>query len=111
MPKFRGEVGVMSVVEDSPGNYVEVVTPHILYGELIRIAHNVASADSHVSEITPGYSVSIMPTREVIDNWYGIRYVVYRGVYWTVTSVTFDGPRLTLRLGGVYTGEKPTGST
>jgi len=47
-------------------------------------------------------SISILADAYASKNYHQIKYVVWDGVKWNVTSVTVGRPRLTLELGNVY---------
>jgi hypothetical protein len=53
-------------------------------------------------------SISIVADEFAREKFFAIRYILWAGVYWSVTSVQVDHPRLTLQLGEVYNGAKGT---
>ena len=55
-------------------------------------------------DITLNNKISIVTDLFADEHLYAIRYVVYGGSKWKVTSVELRRPRIVLSIGGVYNG-------
>lgn len=108
MAKFYGEIGfVESNVETAPGVWQDVVKEFPYYGDVLRISRQLENANEKVnSDLSISNSFSIMADAYAYNHFFAMRYVKWQGAYWTVTDVEVQRPRLILRVGGLYHGEK-----
>jgi hypothetical protein len=111
MAKFYGAVGYGISVEDpeDSGIWVEQITEINYRGNVLRNSRNLLSGETLNDDVTVSNSISIVGDPYAIEHFFDIRYVVWAGVRWTVTSVDVEvnNPRLTLSLGSVYNGPTP----
>lgn len=109
MPKYHGKVGYGFAVEDPPdsGIYVDRITEHTYFGEIVRNTRKLISNENLNSDISVGNSISIIADEYAIGHFMKIKYVEWAGVFWTVTDVEVQSPRLLLSLGSVYNGPTP----
>ena len=108
MARFRGAVGYVENTEVRPGIWLDEVTekPHgfnVLQNTLQFQEDEQVNKDLALQD-----SVSFVADAYANEHFSAIRYVKRAGVFWVVTSVTLERPRLILRLGGVYNGKKPS---
>ena len=105
MARFHGLVGYGESVETPPGSGVwkDTITKSPYTGDVLRNAMNPESKEVN-SDITVQNSISIVADEYAIKHFFLIKFVGWQGVYWTVTSVEVQSPRLLLRLGKVYNG-------
>lgn len=109
MAKFSGPVGfVLPAVETSAGVWEEPVVEQKLYGDILRPARQLEGGDKVNNDLSVSNSISVVKKGFAANNFLHLRYVKWMGGYWTVTNVEVQGPRLILRLGGVYNGPKPS---
>lgn len=106
MARFYGEVGYGETVEQAPGVFEDVIIPRKYRGDVVRNARGLRDGDKVNSDITVSNSISIVADAYAYENFMSIKYVVWAGVYWIVTDVEVERPRLVLRLGGMYNGPK-----
>lgn len=107
MAKFFGVVGFSEgQVEIEPGIWVERIVEKEFYGDLIRPARQLEVGDKVNSDLRVNNSISILADGYASDHFFAIRYVQWAGVLWDVPDVQVQSPRLVLRLGGVYDGER-----
>lgn len=106
MARFAGLVGFAHTVRTAPGVSSEVITekgPY--YGDVKRASRTMTQGDA----VSPGLSTTNMIEIVAGDNYaseniFAIRFVEWAGTAWVVAEATVQGPRLLLRLGGVYHG-------
>jgi len=108
MAKFYDVVGYGHSVEKRPGVWDDVITEKMYFGDVIRPTRQTREGEKVNNDLTVSNSISIMADAYASDNFFAISYVKWMGVLWEVTSVTVEGPRLLLRLGGVYNGPTPS---
>lgn len=108
MARFSGLVGFVHTVRTRPGVSSEVVTEKGPYfGDVKRASLNVSTTNSVNAELRTTNTVEIMADDEYVsENIFAIRFVVWAGTPWEVAEVTVQRPRLLLRLGGVYRGNR-----
>lgn len=65
-------------------------------------------------EIIPRYrtttSVSVLSDGVIKPDYSNLRYVLYAGVRWSISTVTHEPPRMTIFIGEVYNGPTPGGA-
>lgn len=107
MARFAGLVGFVHSVRTAPGVTQEVVTekgPY--YGDVKRASMSMQQGSSVNTELTTSNLIEIVADEYASENSFAIRFVERAGVPWAVTEVTVERPRLLLRLGGVYHGQR-----
>lgn len=109
MARFAGLIGFIHTVRTKPGVSEEVVTekgPY--YGDVTRKSLSVTPGDSVNPDIRVTNTIEIVADEYASDNIFAIRFVEWAGTTWAVAEVTVQRPRLLLRLGGVYVGQRAT---
>ena len=108
MAKFYGEIGYAETnVETAPGVWQDVVKEIKYYGDVLRISRQLENANEKVnSDLSISNSFSIVADAYAYNHFFAMRYVKWQGAYWTITDVEVQRPRLILRVGGLYHGEK-----
>jgi hypothetical protein len=106
MAKFHGKIGYSSVVEKAQGVYVDQPTEREYYGDVIRESKQFTNSGQVNDNLTMNNRISIIADDFANSNFSAMRYVVWAGVYWKISSIEAQRPRLILSLGGVYNGPK-----
>lgn len=104
MSKFSGSVGYVATVETKPGVWDDSVIERHYTGDLIRNTNRVQTTDKVNDDITISNEISIVADPYANQNFQSMRYVVFKGAKWKITSVEVSFPRLILTIGGVYNG-------
>lgn len=107
MARFAGKIGfiITHEREDDPGVWVEEKIERIAYGDIIRNINRMEQGVSINDNIALNNEVRVVMDPFVSNNYQNIRYVVYRGVKWKVSSVDITNyPRISLYLGDPYNG-------
>jgi hypothetical protein len=107
MARFSGLVGFALTQRIRPGVTAEqIVERGPYFGDVKRASVSHSNDNSVNTELRVSNTVEIVADEFVNDNAFAIRFVVWAGVPWEVAEVTLEHPRLHLRLGGVYKGER-----
>lgn len=106
MAKFYGKIGYGSSLETAPGVWEDVITERNTRGDVIRNSVRVRETQAVNDDLTVGNSISILADGYANNNLSAMRYVEWMGTLWKISEVEVQGPRLVLRLGGVYNGPK-----
>lgn len=92
--------------EEKTGIWIDEITERDYAGDIIRATKQWSpSNDKTNDDLTLSNRISIVADDFANQNFSAMRYAVLDGVYWTITSVEIQRPRLILTLGGVYHGE------
>ena len=106
MAKFYGQIGFVTTVEEPEGSgtWVEQVTERNYYGDVNRINRRWEPQSQVNDNITINNEISVLSDPFVSQNIPWIKYVLWTGTKWKVTSVDVQYPRVILSVGGVYNG-------
>ena len=106
--KLNGQVGFVQTVESpaESGVWVEQATERDYYGDVNRIVRRWDSVQKVNDDVTVNNEISIVSDPYITQNLPWIKYVVWNGARWKVSSVEVQYPRLILSVGGVYNGEQ-----
>lgn len=103
MAKFYGAIGFAETVETDPGIWEEKIVEHSYSGDVIRNIRNLQTPTESVNDnINVSNEISIVADPYANQNMYAMRYIVFQGVKWKISSVTVNYPRLILTIGGLY---------
>jgi len=100
--KWCGKIGFAEQVETYPDVWEEVITEKTYYGDIIRNTRRIQAVDKVNSDLTIQNEISIVADPYATNNFYSMRYIVFMGTKWIVSSVEVQYPRLILSLGGQY---------
>lgn len=106
--KFVGKIGFwIADRETKPGLFEPGIVEKAYTGDVSRDnRHWNESSESLNSKYRVNNEISILSDLYARQNWQSIRYVLWNGTYWSVSSVSLGYPRVTIVLGGVYDGER-----
>ena len=104
--RFHGNVGFGESVETAPGVYEDSIVEHEYFGDVTRAARKLAEGENLNQDLSLVNTISIVANAYASEHFFEVRYVEWSGVFWTVTDVEIQRPRLLLRLGEVYNGPK-----
>lgn len=106
MARFYGRIGYGESLETAPGVWADEITERLYYGDVVRVQRNLREGEQLNFDLNVQNSISIVADAYANDHFFAIRYVEWAGVFWTVSAVEVQSPRLILRLGEVYNGPK-----
>lgn len=109
--RFYGKVGYGENVESPPGSGVwkDVITEIEYFGDIVRNSRQMLDGQKVIDDLTVNNSISIVADAYANEHVFAMRYAEWQGILWKVADVEVQqGPRLLLRLGGVYRGPTPS---
>lgn len=106
MAKFHGKIGYSNFVQTAPGVYTDEPTEREYYGDVIRESKQWTGTQQLNDDLVINNRISIIADDFANDHFSAMKYVIWAGVYWRVSNVDVQRPRLILSLGGVYNGPK-----
>ena len=106
MAKFYGQIGFVKTIEspEDSGIWVDKHIERNYYGDINRIVRRWDSAQQLNDDITVNNEISIVSDPFANENIPWIKYVVWNGAKWKVSSIEVQYPRLVLSVEGVYNG-------
>ena len=104
--KFFGVIGYGIPQEDSYGVVTNRHVEHMHYGDVTKVVSRNEPAQQVNDNIRLVNSFSIVMDAFITENFQYIKYIVFLGVKWAVTSVQKDPdrPRIIIEAGKVYNG-------
>lgn len=106
--KFFGPIGYSETIETAPDVWRAVITERSAYGDVLRNTRGLIEGDKVNNDLTVGNSISIVADAYANEHFHAIKYLKWQGALWIVADVRVEPPRLILRLGGLYNGDKAT---
>ena len=106
--RYSGVIGYATTVETSPGVFEDVITERKYRGDVSQRTETFSSDDTIHATYRQTISVSVLSDGVLKKLYNDIRYVSYGDELWTVSSISMSYPRITLFLGEVYNGPRPT---
>lgn len=107
MTKFYGVIGYGMKVQSEPFVFTNVIEEHEASGDVLRNVRTYAEGESVNDKLTLGVNLRVMMDPFLSLNFSHVLYVVYMDVAWKVREVVPEYPAFVLRLGEVYTGDRP----
>lgn len=118
MAKFYGRIGYATPTEDPVGSgiYIDKFVDHFHYGDVINIRPSYRENDAGINKkLTLNCEFSILADEFLYQNCSYMKYIEYMGAFWEITSFSFERPRLTITIGGIWNGDvaepEPEGSS
>ena len=102
--RYSGKIGFAQNLEVAPGVYDDVITEREYFGDLLQRTEAFNVEGSVLPQYRTNTSVSVLLDGLLVENYDNIRYISLMGKNWTVSSVVFVHPRITLFVGEVYGG-------
>ena len=104
MAKFVGYIGYATTKETSPGVWTDSITEKKYIGDMMWNNRRYVPGESVNDDVTLNQAVSVLADEYANQNAMYIRYVRWNGMYWKVSSVELEPPRMKVYIGSVYNG-------
>lgn len=102
MSRFYGAIGFANQEQTAPGVYTDNIEEKNYRGDLIQNIVRWDTTDSVNDNMKINNTISIIADPYSENHISEMRYVVWLGQKWKISSVTVERPRLKLVLGGLY---------
>lgn len=108
MTRYSGVIGYAEQADWNNGVWENdrVVERHY-YGDVQKLSRNLQNGSSVLPDITVSNTISVIADAYAYNNFANIKYVMWAGTRWSVSSIEVNRPRINLTLGGVYNGPTP----
>jgi hypothetical protein len=104
MTKFYGKVGYVTSKQVSPGVFEDDVVERTYRGDILQNSRRWETTDNLNDNLVIANQISIIGDVFAYANLETIKYVIWQGVKWKVSTIEIARPRLILKLGEVYNG-------
>lgn len=105
MSKFYGPIGygLSTQKETSPGVWELVPNERNYYGDIVQNTYRQQTTNNVNDDVVITDRISIVADPYALQNYYEMKYVVWRGHKWKIASIDASNPpRLIITLGGLY---------
>ena len=108
MSKFHGNIGFVNYEETAPDVFAEVTEERLYSGDILRKINRSLSMQQSINDnIVLNNQISIIADPYINEHFPSIKYVVWKGAKWKVTSVDASNPpKFILTLGDIYNGQQ-----
>lgn len=106
MAKFFGKLGFEILTESRPSTWIPTIQEKTYVGDLTRNYRKLENGDGINDNIDISNDISIVADPYAVSHIHDLRYVLWQGGYWKVSSVSVEFPRIVLSIGGVYNGPR-----
>lgn len=104
MAKFYGKLGFEVLAETRPSIFEPTITERQYSGDLQKNYRRLENGEGANDDINISNDVSIVADPYAVNHIHELRYILWHGGYWKVSSVSVEFPRIVLSIGGVYNG-------
>lgn len=105
--RFCGAVGYGESAEGAAGVTETVITEKTYRGDVIRNIKKDDPGEQLHDELRVNNAISVLADDYAYSHFFAIKYVVWQGQRWKVSSVEVKDHRLIMNIGGVYNGPTP----
>ena len=107
MAKFYGKVGFIDFEETAPDVYKEVASERSYSGDILKKSNHFVEQTTLNDNLVLNLQIKIIADPYINSHFPSIKYVVYKGAAWKVTSTDDSNyPDVILTLGGLYNGKQ-----
>lgn len=103
--KFYGTIGFAIEEETAPGVWKTKTEERELYGDVLSNARRWDNGQEINSDLSVSNRISVVASRFIYENLGAMRWLLWNGTKWKISSAEIVRPRIILTLGGVYNGE------
>lgn len=107
MARFSGKLGFGMPVETEPGVWDDQIFEKPYLGNIEWDIRRFVTSDRVNDNLNLNNCVTVLADSFLNENFAYIRYVLWRGQRWTITSAEAVHPRLKFYMGDVYNGPIP----
>lgn len=109
MARYHDKIGFL-ITKDNQTTGIVTETPveRTYFGKVLEHTRRWQSSDMVTDDLQMGNQIAITANDYAFKHASAIKYAMFMGCRWNVTSMKVKGPELILTLGGVYNGPIPT---
>lgn len=105
--RYSGKIGYATKVETAPGVWEDVITEREHVGEVIQRTERLDQANSVIPSYRTTTSFSVLSDGVLKERYSDVRYISWKGIRWSVSSVIHKFPRMEMFVAEEYNGPTP----
>ena len=98
--KFYGKLGYGKTMETKPGVWENSYIERIAYGDFIQNTYVLKGSNKVNDDINALYVISVVVDSYAKENLQYLKYVLYNCIYWKISRIKMEYPRLIISLDG-----------
>lgn len=102
MSKYYGNIGFSVLQQTRRGVWEETIEERPYKGDILHTGRRFENSENINDDVVITNRFSIISDAYLYSHVPALRYLVYMGTKFKITSVELDRPRLTISVGGVY---------
>lgn len=110
MAKYYGNIGFATQTETRPGVWEDTIVEHPYKGDVLHSGRRWESSDNINDSLTLTNRFSIVSDVYLESHVPALRYLIYNGVKFKITSVELERPRVIISVGGAYVSTDENGT-
>lgn len=103
--KFYGTIGFTIEEETAPGVWKNKTEEKQVYGDVLSNTRRWDNGQEVNSDLNVSNRISVVASRFIYEHLGAMRWLLWNGTRWKISSAEIVRPRVILTLGGVYNGE------
>lgn len=107
MAKYMCTIGFGVEVEKEPGIMMPDISERRYACDVLRNSRRFENRNEINDNLNVNNQFSIVADAYAYQNFFAMRYIVWMGAKWKISTVEVLRPRLLLTIGGVYNGPEP----
>lgn len=106
MAKFYGSIGFSKAEQTKPGVWEDRVFERRYAGDILQNTRRIQNSGNLIDDVVVSNRISIVADDFATRNLPFIRYAIWNGNAFQITSYEYSYPRIILTLGGLYNGKQ-----
>lgn len=106
MAKYFGQIGFSKSVETKPGVWEDQIEARCYAGDILQDSRRIQNTGNLIDNVVITNRISIVADDFATQNLPFVRYAVWNGNAFQVSSYEYSYPRIILTLGGLYNGKQ-----
>lgn len=102
MTKFYGKIGYAIQTETSQDVWTDITVEKSCHGDIVQNKSKWNQGSNINADFTISNSFSIVADSYAKQNIGNMKYILWNGVKWKITSIDIEYPRLVINIEGVY---------
>lgn len=105
--KYSGKIGFATQVEANPGVWEDHIIERDYVGDVLQRTERLDLEGSVIPSYRTTTSFSVLSDGVLKERYSDVRYISWRGVRWSVSSVIHKFPRMEMFVAEEYNGPTP----
>ncbi len=105
MAKWAGKIGFVERVITATDVYSDEIVERSYRGDLVRLYRQIQQSGEKLNaDLNISNDFSFVADDYARNHIQFMRYITWRGARWSISSIRYEHPRITITVGGLYNG-------